>query len=363
VWSNLGLLPQPDEIEVTLIGPGYGESVVVHLGQGEWLIVDSCVDSTDPNKPSVPLQYLRQLGVKVEDAVKFIVVSHWDDDHVRGLGEVVEACLNAKFVCSKVFPDDKFINFVAAHSIGSAATDGAGVRNFRRVLDCLAARSKTITKAVPGRKLCGQPIIQSWSPSDYDDTQFLFYVAQEHPKAGEPLRKAIPGTGNLTSIVLSIDWPESSVLLGADMEHSADRRRGWGAVVSETQQLGGWRKGHLVKIPHHGSHTGHHDGIWNTLLESFPISLVAPFGGGAIKSRPPKSSDIRRISTKSRSLFVTARHLVSSRPNRSIAVNRSLRDGKITMTGRTTPIGMVRVRRKLGDDWKHELFGAAYRVK
>ncbi len=36
--------PEPDEIEVSLIGPGYGESVLVHLGDGEWVVADSCVE-------------------------------------------------------------------------------------------------------------------------------------------------------------------------------------------------------------------------------------------------------------------------------------------------------------------------------
>lgn len=33
--------PRLDEIEVSLLGPGYGESVVVHMGGGEWMVVDS----------------------------------------------------------------------------------------------------------------------------------------------------------------------------------------------------------------------------------------------------------------------------------------------------------------------------------
>ncbi len=363
MWSNLGSLPHPAEIEVTLIGPGYGESVVVHLGDGEWLIVDSCIDTTDVHKTVVPLRYLQRLGVRVEQAVKYIVVSHWDDDHARGIGDIVDACPLAHLVCSKVFPSDKFAGFVEALSIGSAATDGGAVRNFRKVLNCLVARGQPILRAAPGRRLCSNPVIQSWSPSDHDDTEFLYYVAQEHPKAGQPLRKAILGTGNLTSVVLSIDWPESSVLLGADMETSSDPRRGWGAIIAETQRIGGWVKGDLVKIPHHGSHTAHDDRMWNTLLHPNPISLVAPFGKGRVASRPPTSGDIRRIRERSRMMFVTAKRSSSKLPGRDVAVIRSLREGMITLTSRKIPIGMARLRRQTGDLWTHELFGSAYRVK
>lgn len=363
MWNNLGLLPHATEIEITLVGPGYGESVVVHLGQGEWLIVDSCVDTTDPYKPVVPLRYLQRLGVRVDQAVKYIVVSHWDDDHAKGIGDIVEACPLAQLVCSKVFPCDKFIGFVEALSIGSAATDGGAVKNFRKVVNCLAAKRQTIIRATPSRRFSSNPVIQSWSPSDHDDTEFLYYVAQAHPKAGQPLRKAIPGTGNLTSVVLSIDWPGSSVLLGADMESSPDRRRGWGAIVSATQQVGGWLKADLVKIPHHGSHTGHDDRMWSTLLHPHPISVVAPFGKGPIARRPPTSGDIRRISERSRTMFVTARRSSARLPRRDVAVTRSLREGMITLTSRKIPIGMVRLRRQTGGQWRHELFGSAYRVK
>lgn len=43
--ADVGSAPESDQFELTLIGPGYGESVVVHLGRGLWMIVDSCVDS------------------------------------------------------------------------------------------------------------------------------------------------------------------------------------------------------------------------------------------------------------------------------------------------------------------------------
>jgi hypothetical protein len=362
VWNSLGSLPQANEVEVSLIGPGYGESLVVHLGQGEWLIVDSCIDTTDSHRRVVPLRYLQELGVRVESAVKFIVVSHWDDDHARGLGDIVEACPVAKLVCSKVFPTDKFANFVEALSIGSAATEGGAVRNFRKLLNCLNNRGQVIVRATPGRTLCSSPVIQSWSPSDHDDTHFLYYVAETHPRAGEPLRKAIPATGNLTSVVLTVDWPDTSALFGADMESSSDGRRGWGAIVTEATSLRRARKGELVKIPHHGSHTAHDDRMWEALLHPQPISILAPFGKGPIQSRPPTSNDIRRIKQLSRTTLVTARHTAAKPPKMSAAVTRSLREGAITLSSRKTPIGMVRLRRQTGGQWQQELFGTAFRV-
>ena len=30
-------------MELSLLGPGYGESVLLHTSEGEWLVVDSCL--------------------------------------------------------------------------------------------------------------------------------------------------------------------------------------------------------------------------------------------------------------------------------------------------------------------------------
>ncbi len=52
--------PSKDEIEVVLLGPGYGESIVLHLGYGSWVIVDSCINTE--GRPRA-LEYLDSIGV------------------------------------------------------------------------------------------------------------------------------------------------------------------------------------------------------------------------------------------------------------------------------------------------------------
>src|SRR5260370_27238866 len=76
---TLAVSLKPAELEVSLFGPGVGECVVVHLGLGEWLVVDSCVDPVS-RKP-VALNYLSELHVDVGKAVKQVVAKHWHDDH------------------------------------------------------------------------------------------------------------------------------------------------------------------------------------------------------------------------------------------------------------------------------------------
>jgi hypothetical protein len=361
VWSDLGNPPKPDEIEVTVIGPGHGESVVVHLGAGEWLVVDSCVDPVDTERVPAPLKYLRGLGVQVERAVKLIVVSHWDDDHIKGIAEVVRACTAAKLSCSVGLTEREFNKFVERISIGAAATRKGNVGEFRQVLDIMEDRGDSILRATPGRTLIGTPKVVAWSPSDFEDQLFLRFVIEQLPVAGGPLRRAVPGSPNLTSVVLSIEWTGTSVLLGGDMEAHPDNRRGWEAIATEGARIG-FPKGHVVKVPHHGSHTGHHDRMWAELLDQEPISVIAPFGRGRIDKRPPKSTDVRRINALSSATFLTAKRGSDALAKKDVAVNRSLREGMVKLASRKAAIGMVRLRRNRAG-WQHTLFGSARRAK
>jgi len=362
VWSNVGPAPAPDEIEVTVMGPGYGEAIAVHFGKGEWLLCDSCGEPGDITSQAASLKYLRALHIPVEHAVKRVVVSHWDDDHVRGIGEIIEACPSAEVCFALTLTKREFTQFVEQMGVGASATDGAGVSNFRHVLKLLHDRKQKILRAAPGRVLFKDPVVKSWSPSDEDDLKFLEYLAQRGPQDKQTKRKAVPGAPNLTSVVVSIDWKEASVLLGADMLFDGDDRHGWGAVVAEANSQG-FVKGGLVKIPHHGSDTGHDSRMWSDLLEDRPISVIAPFGRGVLAKRPPKSSDIRRIIGLSSMTFLTAKHVDGKLARKDPAVKRSLREGSIRLTAKNPALGVVRFRRAPGGPWRHERFGAAIRVK
>ena len=61
-------------------------------------------------KEPAALHYFEKIGVDPHTAVKLIVASHWHDDHIRGLSQVVAACPNAKFVCSAAFTNKEFLS-------------------------------------------------------------------------------------------------------------------------------------------------------------------------------------------------------------------------------------------------------------
>jgi glyoxylase-like metal-dependent hydrolase (beta-lactamase superfamily II) len=110
--SNVDAPPALTEIEISDFGPGYGESLVLHLGENNWLIVDSCLDLT--GEPA-PLTYLRHIQIDPATSVKQFIATHWHDDHIRGLGRIMRECTSAAFVCSAALRTREFLTLVTAY--------------------------------------------------------------------------------------------------------------------------------------------------------------------------------------------------------------------------------------------------------
>jgi hypothetical protein len=73
VGTDWSLPPRPEQLEFTLIGPGFGETAIVHLGAGRWLIIDSCIEI--PNNQPAALSYLSDIGVDPATAVSLILAT------------------------------------------------------------------------------------------------------------------------------------------------------------------------------------------------------------------------------------------------------------------------------------------------
>lgn len=138
--SSLSSAPAWNEIEVSLFGPGYGECVLVHLGESRWLVVDACIDRKSRRPPA--LDYLDRLEVDAAEAVKLIVASHWHDDHVRGLAQIVERCSQARFCLSEAMTSMEFLTLVNAYQYPVTET-GTGCGELSKVLRILQQRKPT----------------------------------------------------------------------------------------------------------------------------------------------------------------------------------------------------------------------------
>ena len=365
-WSKVGIGPAADEFEVTVFGPGFGECLVIHVGNGRWVIVDSCVDASDrTDTRPVAEKYLRKIGVDLKNQVDLIVASHWHDDHVRGLSRLVEICPMATFSCANALLQDEFLTFVESMATGSAATNGAKVKEIRQVLNLATDPSRpAIRFANGGRLIRAWPSLEgveinALSPSDREYQIFLSAIGNLLPQQGQAKRAASRQTPNLASVVLHVKSPIFSVLLGADMEIHHDPSRGWTAAIQEANNKG-LSKSCIFKVAHHGSQNGHHDQLWAELLTYKPISIITPYSRLPANKKLPTVTDLARISSLSSRTFSTAQISSSSIKGRSTGIVRGLRDSGIITRSLASTIGMVRLRKSpLKTEWDIDIISPA----
>jgi Metallo-beta-lactamase superfamily len=363
--------PNPDELEVSIIGPGKGECVVVHLGENEWAVVDSCIPR-DSNAPAA-LTYLENLGYDAVRRVRLIVATHWHDDHIRGLARLLESMQDAAFFCSMALNTDNFA--ILVEQARAAVQSNSGVDEFAEIFDLLlknrgATPSSLVTPkfAMENRKLLYLPgssrpypvVVTALSPSDGTVKKAFKDISRWLRKIGGPQTRIVNRSPNHTSVVLRIEIGSRQVLLGADLENTNTIGEGWIAVLVAAHP--GTEAG-IFKVSHHGSENGDHPEIWTKLLVNNVVAVVTPFTGGV--TRLPRSKDLQRIARRTDSLFCTSAG-AGKPPSRDAVVDKTM--NRVTVDRRVLEgkPGHVRVRWSLSqeaDSPRIELFNGAYKYK
>ena len=353
--------PPADVIEVSLIGPGYGESIVIHVGGGEWIIVDSCIDrSSKPNIGSSAVTYLTKLGVDLANQVSHVIATHWHDDHIGGLSEVVNCCESADFCCAIAFRRKEFLEFAAVYAEADFTSSANSTREIVRVLEILKER-----KRVP-RFLLTDTLIQktskdievfALSPSNKRITNFLAGLAHNMPELGTTRMHMSDMKPNDVSVVLLINLGNDAILLGADIEEKPGG--GWSAIVNNSKSIKNVRSS-VYKVAHHGSKTGDFADIWEKLLIPTPFAILTPFSRG---SNPlPSKEDVDRILGYTGKAYSSARLGSTAPSKRSASVEKTIRRYGWRIRNTDPKQGHLRLRSSLGSsssDWTVELFDNA----
>jgi beta-lactamase superfamily II metal-dependent hydrolase len=279
--------PLEDEVEITLLGRGVGESVVVHLLGGKWMIVDSCLHGKKP----AAQWYLDELDVNPDD-VEIIVVTHFHSDHYRGIDRLHTYYSRARLMITEALREDQFR--AIQHDEGEPAILGRLPLTIRRAEE---RRIGSLTSGLRGLK-AGQEIfanakvmVKAVSPSDSA-------VNLSNAELGHALQAGLDSDAirsrladdNRCSVAMRLDIDGIRVLLGSDLICDP-AAYGWKAVLDDPnhQHL---RPSSLVKVPHHGGISAHDEGMWDRLVEMGSVILVAPYWPSAI----PTDEDIARLS-------------------------------------------------------------------
>ena len=366
--SNKATPPDPDCLEVSLIGPGFGEAVLIHVGDGKWLAIDSCAGEVKGSCAS--LDYLNEIGANVSDNLLAIFISHWDDDHIKGLSKLVGAASAAQVVSSAAIWQGDFVKLVRMVYGDATRRKSTGVDEIAEIYEIVRARGGDIFNAVEQRQLYfdglssplthGLPIeVRTLSPNDPDFNEFIGWIGTQIPEVGKTKGRFPKRKRNNLSVVVSVRIGDDALLFGGDMEETGDPARGWSRIVASR---GGapWDRASLYKVAHHGSKTGHHDGVWQDMLADDPTVALAPWINGA--GLVPDAEERDAIAAATPHAFSTATQRFKPQPLRGRSTRSKISEFVENFQSAELESGHVRFRRKVGSPagaWNVELFGQA----
>jgi beta-lactamase superfamily II metal-dependent hydrolase len=363
------LPPAKDTIEISVFGPGVGECVVMHLGEGDWIVVDSCL--TARGDLPVAITYLSGLGVDISSAVRMVVVTHWHDDHIVGISDVFSKAKAAKLVCSAAVDSDDFYKLIRLLKDADADVDEFGAL-FNELVQRLPSGERNVGAtpawAISGRSMLRLPVgsitpraeVTALSPSDVAIALAHVKIAGQFQRAqtGGTARSLVAQSPNEAAVALWVRAGAFDVLLGSDLEESTNPGDGWRAVVAD-HAAAGRRNAQLLKVPHHGSHNADSPDVWATMLAPDTHAAVTPFR----RKKLPQQLDLQRLRGRTGELYITADPEGRKPPRRDPAVDRTMREvttRRVVLGGRA---GHLRFRAPLaGGAFAVAMFDGAYQV-
>lgn len=360
-----GRLPAAEPgFHLTLYGPGYGESLVAHIGEDRWMIVDSCVHP----RSGIPLALLffELTGRDPRICVERIVATHWHDDHIRGISQIYETCPRATFVCSDVLSRREVLALFTAKAsptppperrVRSARAEMTEVFRIarRRKQDGIITKPlqwASSDKTLWTRNSDGLSVrVTALSPSDASITAAAELLGKDL-SAGSDISR-LPPASNEPCVALWLQVDDVGALLGADLEVTRDPARGWDAVLNllEAPPQG---LGALIKVPHHGSASAHHDDVWIKMLQPKPFALVAPWqtGGRTL----PTDDDLDRLRAVAGVLYV------SHMPHQKDDVWNPPGFGPNWISGDVDAVGNITLLKKQDGEWSEQVVPPATAV-
>jgi Metallo-beta-lactamase superfamily len=354
--------PAADTVEIVVFGPGIGESIAIHLGSNEWIIIDSCIFPGE-DIPT-PILYLRHIGVDASSAVKRVLATHWHDDHIRGLGAVLSECQQARFAMSGALAVDQFFQLVLEVDESNKLVSGSSsASEFASILEELERRGRKILApdfyAQSAMVLYRggyqkSAVVHALSPSAATITSANTDLAKRLLTTGQTRRFKQFGPNDL-SVAIQVAVGQLNFLLGADLENTANPEFGWQAVIDSPSRPE--QSSELFKVAHHGSSNADHPDVWSRLLGDNPVAIVTPFASSSL----PRSNDVARIKGKTDSAYCTT-WPPSRKPARRQGVDRFIGFATRNRRAVNRSSGFVRVRFDLSSDDalpQVSLFGSA----
>lgn len=318
--------PAHDEVEVSLFGPGVGEALAIHIGDGRWVLVDSCRDRDGTN---ATLQYLDALGIDPAESVDWVIITHAHDDHVSGLANVVRACSSAQLVFPAASTEVEFLSLLEVDY--GLRGYGVGLRVYREFHDVLSTMRTThrlhdvhyadAGKVLPPGAALSPPVAMrmvALAPSSdavAQSRRAFAVLADSFRRSGE-VRQISRRDPNSYSLGLLLETLGIRVLLGGDVLNGTSSKTGWRYVCSAFAP----QRVDIHKVPHHGSMGAFSDGIWQHWLHQNSINIVTTY----LPSGIPNAGGIAHMAAFGHKLFATSRTISAAEPRKVKNVRAAL---------------------------------------
>ncbi len=315
--------PQADELEITLIGAGSdaGESVVIHLANGKWMIIDSCKSGGEV----LPLYYLRKKEVDLNN-VAYVICTHWHTDHIEGLSEIIDECKNAILGIPGFFKQEKVFKALFADYYNRKSPV---VREMVDSLKIIKKRTGELRLPIylgPRDEITDETIngvnveVRSFSPADHVKDLYDKMLAES------TLQKVATTDlePNISSSVLDITTDNQllSVLLGADLETNRKDERnldckslcddnlemGWCNVIKCCNKYKERTKYNYIKAAHHSSINGYCPELMDNKVDKEQTFITTTVFENNADVRLPEEYMLRKYQSICDNYYITASH-------------------------------------------------------
>jgi hypothetical protein len=313
--KNILNLPEDNELEICFFGPGYGESIVVHIPSIGWGIIDSCNVKVKSKSITPALEYLLQLLSPPYPLLSFIVLTHSHEDHYSGFDQIIKKYPGGiRRICRY---DGDGIRELKIYLVQQKIANNNILPGLVQVFD---AMDNAIKSGVHLRRLSEMTSIidvnniqiegygttdiklLALSPSAISVKKYVEMLFALYPQKGKAVKPGDDRLHNLLSVAILLKIGNIQIIFGSDVETGTDDNMGWNGILNnDCPNL--WAN--LVKVAHHGSESGYNANAWEKHSgKGLPFAIVTPFNKGSVSL--PKENDLKRLNIVTNKIGLTS---------------------------------------------------------